>query len=74
MEQFYSSKVVAVGTSRGFAIPADIANGLGWQRGDRVVFLFADDDRLIIKKFTDEQIRQIKRSGEPDGLATIEIQ
>lgn len=46
---------------------------MGWARGDRVVFTFAGDDQLIIKKLPDELLRKIKLSGVDGDLPTIDI-
>lgn len=46
---------------------------MGWARGDRVVFTFAGDDQLIIKKLPDELLRKLKVGGVDDDLPTINI-
>ena len=72
MEQLYTTKVTRVGTSKGIVIPIDIINGLGWQRGDTVLFTFAADDKLIVKRIDNETIKKLKRDSGLYDLPTIE--
>lgn len=73
MEELYTTKIVKVGTSRAVVIPSNVMDGLGWQRGDRVVFTFAADNQLIVKKLDDETIRNLKAVGLSDREPTIQI-
>lgn len=73
MEYIYTTKIVKIGDSKGVIIPLPILDGLGWKRGDMVVFTFAAGDQLIIKKLDDETIRQIKRQGNLGDEPTIQI-
>ena len=73
MEEFYSTKIRIVGTSKAVVIPVNVLQGLGWKRGDRVYFTFAGDDQLIVRKLDDETIRRLKESGGLDREPVIDI-
>jgi AbrB family looped-hinge helix DNA binding protein len=73
MEELYTTKIVKVGTSKAVVIPTNVLDGLGWKRGDRVVFTFAGEDQLIVKKLDDETIRRIKEVGHMGDEPTIHI-
>lgn len=62
------TRLVVIGTSKGVIVPVEILNGLKWQRGDQLIFSFANDDQLIIKRVTKEQIRALK-----EDVPTINI-
>lgn len=73
MEDIYTTRIHKVGTSHGIILPVPIMNGFGWKRGDMVVFTFADENQLILKKLDDETIRKIKRQGSLGDEPTIQI-
>jgi bifunctional DNA-binding transcriptional regulator/antitoxin component of YhaV-PrlF toxin-antitoxin module len=73
MEQLYTTKITRVGTALCTVIPQDILRGLGWKRGDAVIFTFASDDQLIIKKISDESIRRLKNDTGQNDTTTIII-
>lgn len=78
MEELYMTKIVRVGTSKAIIVPVNVLDGLGWQRGDRVLFTFAGHDQLIVRKVDDETIKQLKATREfndtdDSGLQTIKI-
>lgn len=73
MEELYITKIVKVGTSKAVVIPTNVLEGLGWQRGDRVIFTFAGDDQLIVRKLNDETIRRLKDAGGQNEEPTITI-
>lgn len=60
MESIYITRVVTVGTSQGIVIPAPILRGMKWERGDRLVFGFARDNQIILRKLSDKEIRELK--------------
>lgn len=74
MEYIYTTKVVKIGDSRGLIVPKPVLNGLGWQRGDTVIFTFGYDDTLIIKKLDDETLRRFKDTGGQNEEHTITIE
>ena len=63
MEVLYTAKVINNGSSKAIILPRPVIDGLGWKRGDRVVFTFAGEDQLIVRRLTDEMIREIKSFG-----------
>ena len=73
MEELYTTKIIVSGTSKAIIIPVNVLAGLGWQRGDRVVFTFAGDDQLIVKKLDNATVRQIKSTGYLGDEQTIQI-
>lgn len=73
MEELYITKIVLTGTSLAVVVPRNVLAGLGWQRGDRVYFTFADDDQLIVRRMTDDIIRKLKGSGSFGDEPTIQI-
>lgn len=73
MEELYITKIVKVGTSKAVVIPTNVLEGLGWQRGDRVIFTFAGQDQLIVKRVTDEDIRKLKALSDMGDEPTIQI-
>lgn len=73
MEELYITKIVKVGTSKAVVIPTNVLDGLGWRRGDRVVFTFAADNQLIVKRLDDETIRKLKEQGGLDREPVIDI-
>lgn len=68
MDNLYITRLILIGTSKGIVVPAEILNGLKWQRGDQLIFTFAADDQLIIRRVTNEQIRALK-----EDVPTIKI-
>lgn len=73
MEEFYTTRIARVGTAEAVYIPRAILRQLGWGRGDRVVFTFAGDDQLIVKKLPDELLRKLKIGSVEDDLPVIDI-
>lgn len=73
MEYIYTTKLVKIGDSRGVVIPVPILDGLGWKRGDLLIFTFADGDQLITKKLDDAAIRRLKNSQGETDEETINI-
>jgi len=73
MEVIYTTRIVKVGNSKALVIPTPVLNGLGWQRGDMVLFTFANEDNLIVKKIDDETIRRLKAMGQSDDEPVIQI-
>ena len=63
METIYITKLVKIGTSEGVIIPKEILNGFHWQRGDQLVFGFAQGDQLFIRRLSDYELQNIKRNG-----------
>lgn len=60
MQSIFITKIIKVGNSFGVLIPQEILNGYHWQRGDFVIFGFAPNDQLYLKRLTDLEINQIK--------------
>lgn len=73
MEDIYTTKIIRSGTSLAVIVPKNVLSGLGWQRGDRVVFTFDYNDTLIVKKLDDETIRRLKELDRLDREPTIDI-
>lgn len=73
METFYTTKVIRVGTSKAVVIPVPVLTGLGWERGDNVIFTLGYDDTLIIKKIDDASIRRLKDAYGQNEEPTINI-
>lgn len=63
MDNIITAKIIKVGSSKAIVIPVNVLSGLGWERGDNVIFTFGFDDTLIIKKLDDETIRRLKDFG-----------
>lgn len=61
MEELRTTKIIRMGTSLGLIVPAPIVKGMGWKRGDRVVFTFSDNDYLLVKRPSDIELRQLKK-------------
>lgn len=60
LEALHITKLVKVGTSFGIIIPKVISKAYGWERGDVLVYVFASDDTLSIRRLSDKEIRAIK--------------
>lgn len=60
MEAIHITKLVKSGDSMGVIIPKNIRTAYGWERGDILVFVFASDTALTIRRLTPEEIRAIK--------------
>ena len=73
METLYITKIIKNGGSKGVMIPAVILDGLGWERGDQVIFTFASDDSLVIKKLDEQTIKRIRESGSVGDEPTVQI-
>lgn len=73
MEEIYITKIVKVGNSKAVVIPSNVMDGLNWKRGDRVIFTFAADDQLIVKRIDDETIRKLKAVNYLGDEPTIQI-
>ena len=67
METIFITKIIKVGDSHGVIIPVNILNAYHWQRGDIVIFGFAADQVLFLKRPSDIELQKIK----PD--ATIKL-
>lgn len=73
MEEIYITKIVKVGNSKAVVIPTNVMDGLRWERGDRVIFTFAGDDQLIVRRISDEAIRKLKAVDNMGDEPTIQI-
>jgi antitoxin component of MazEF toxin-antitoxin module len=62
MQSVFISKILRIGTSEGIVLPRNILNALKWERGDFVVFGFAGNEQIFIKRMTDEDMRKLKPS------------
>lgn len=60
MENIFITKIIKIGNSCGLVIPQEILNGFHWQRGDTVVFGFASQGQLYIKKMSDLEMKDLK--------------
>lgn len=54
------TRLTKVGTSLGIIIPREIAKTYNWQRGDDLIYVFASDDTLSIRKLNDKEIRALQ--------------
>lgn len=50
-----------MGTSLGVIIPSQTVKGMGWQRGDHVIFGYTNDNYLTLKRPSDKELRVIKQ-------------
>lgn len=77
MEPLHITKLVRTGTSNAIVVPVNILAGLGWKRGDNLIFTFATNEQLVVRKISDEQVRMLKASheesqeSEPDEISII---
>lgn len=60
MQTIFITKIIRVGNSLGVLIPSEILKGYHWERGDILVFGFAGQDHLYIKKLSDKEINDLK--------------
>lgn len=73
MEQFYNTKLRKIGDSYGVIIPKPIITGLGWKRGDVVVFYVGEGDTLSMRRLDEQTIKQLKQQGALDDEPVINI-
>lgn len=60
MEVLTIHKIIKVGDSLGVVIPKNILDGLGWQRGDQMVFGVYDVDALCICRISQEKLKELR--------------
>ena len=60
MQSIFITKLSKQGTSLGVVIPVEILNAYHWQRGDVLVFGFAGEEQLFLKRLSDKELKEIK--------------
>lgn len=61
MEDIYTTRLMQVGTSKGVVIPVQIIRALNWERGDLIVVVAHQGDKIILRKVTDAEVLQLKQ-------------
>jgi len=60
MESVFITKILKIGTSHGVVIPAEVLRGYHWQRGDFLIFGFAGNEQLYLKRLSDVDLQKLK--------------
>lgn len=61
MENIQITKIIKTGTSLCVVIPKNIRDALKMERGDQVVFGILDDQSLVIRKLSYEDLIKLKQ-------------
>lgn len=61
MENIKITKIIKTGTSLCVVIPKSIRHALNFERGDQVVFGILDDQSLVIRKLSYEDLIKLKQ-------------
>ena len=59
MQPVNFTKIVRMGTSLGIIIPSEILRAYNWKRGDRLVFNFATENLLQVKRPSDVEFKEL---------------
>lgn len=66
------TKVAKLGTSKGIIIPSEILHTYKWERGDTLVFVFASENALTLRKLTEKEMIHIKDNARKIDFITNE--
>jgi antitoxin component of MazEF toxin-antitoxin module len=55
----YQKKILKYGNSLALVIPYELISGLGWQRGDTIIFVPETKDRVTMRHVTDVEMLRL---------------
>lgn len=60
VQTVYLTRLFKSGNSFAVLIPLEIVRGYGWERGDNLIFGFAPNDQLWLRRLTAQELQQLK--------------